>query len=494
MSENNRIKQAGEYTLDKVELISYRRHQGEQTPHKVNIKPITLNVELTEDIYSNTMVGAITVYDMQDIRTVLPITGMEKLNLVFSTPGIEGVNATEEDGYPFQIYKIDEVRQDSANATGRGQFYKIFFCSSEMYFSSINRISKAYSGPIEDAVEDIFRDKTKLNSKKQFYFEPTSTNAKYVIPNLRPLNAINFLSSYAKSANYKNAGYLFFETPDGYHFRSVESLLGMGGAKARPAKFSFQSGISNIREGEVRDVMIDMSNVISYDFLRPADALRQIRTGVYANTLIEHDAFNKTFTKTEYDYLADFGKYFHTEHDNGDKAADKGMIPFTKFEDTNKDISQNYMAKLMTKTKATKLHNDYELPSHADTTQIRIPQYEGMKSTNLKLQVFGNSLLKAGDIITFDIPLMRPLGNTKDKRQESSPYFSGRYMITAIKHIINMKAQRYEMVLDCMKDAVRTSYPAELDQNIVNTPDRGVTSIYQADKDILSGDILEGVN
>ena len=219
----NKIKQAGEYTLDKVELISYRRHQGEQTPHKVNIKPITLNVELTEDIYSNTMVGAITVYDMQDIRTVLPITGMEKLNLVFSTPGIEGVNATEEDGYPFQIYKIDEVRQDTGNATGRGQFYKIFFCSSEMYFSSINRISKAYSGPIEDAVEDIFRDKTKLNSKKQFYFEPTSTNAKYVIPNLRPLNAINFLSSYAKSANYKNAGYLFFETPEGYHFRSVES-------------------------------------------------------------------------------------------------------------------------------------------------------------------------------------------------------------------------------------------------------------------------------
>jgi len=268
----------------------------------------------------------------------------------------------------------------------------------------------------------------------------------------------------------------------------------MGGAKARPAKFRYQSGIANTREGDVRDVMIDMSNVISYDFLRPADALRQIRTGVYANTLIEHDAFNKTFTKTEYDYLADFGKYFHTEHDNGDKAADKGMIPFTKFEDTNKDISQNYMAKLMTKTKATKLHNDYELPSHADTTQVRIPQYEAMKSTNLKLQVFGNSLLKAGDIITFDIPLMRPLGNTKDKRQESSPYFSGRYMITAIKHIINMKAQRYEMVLDCMKDAVRTSYPAELDQNIVNTPDRGVTSIYQADKDILSGDILEGVN
>ena len=490
----NKIKQAGEYTLDKVELISYRRHQGEQTPHKVNIKPITLNVELTEDIYTSTMVGAITVYDMQDIRTVLPITGLEKINLVFSTPGMVGVNATEEDGYPFQIYKIDEVRQDDANSTGRGQYYKIYFCSSEMYFSSINRISKAYKGPIEDAVEDIFRGKNKLNSKKQFYFEPTASNVKYVIPNLRPLNAINFLSQYAKSANYKNAGYLFYETPDGYFFRSIESMLGMGGAKARPAKFRYQSGIANTREGDVRDVMIDMTNVISYDFLRPADALRQIRTGVYANTLIEHDAFNKTFTKTEYDYLADFGNYFHTEHDNGDKATDKAMIPYTKFEDTNKDISQNYMAKLMTKSKASKLHNDYELPSHADTTQIRIPQHEMMKSTNVRLQVFGNSLLKAGDIITFDIPLMRPLGNAKDKREELSPYFSGRYMIMSIKHILNMQAQRYEMILNCMKDAVREPYPIELDTNIINTPDRGVTSIYQADKDILSGDILEGVN
>jgi hypothetical protein len=71
------IEQAGEYKLQTIEIISYRRHGGESTPYKMDIKPITINVELTEDIFADGLVGAVTVYDTQDIRTVLPITGLE---------------------------------------------------------------------------------------------------------------------------------------------------------------------------------------------------------------------------------------------------------------------------------------------------------------------------------------------------------------------------------------------------------------------------------
>src|SRR6056300_813729 len=108
----NTIEQAGEYKLDTVEIISYRRHGGESRPYKMDIKPIVLNVEMTEDILTNTLVGAVTVYDTQDVSTVLTITGLEKLNLRFYSPGFPGGNAVEEEGHPFQIYKIDEVRVD----------------------------------------------------------------------------------------------------------------------------------------------------------------------------------------------------------------------------------------------------------------------------------------------------------------------------------------------------------------------------------------------
>jgi hypothetical protein len=66
-------------------------------------------------------------------------------------------------------------------------------------------------------------------------------------------------------------------------------------------------------------------------------------------------------------------------------------------------------------------------------------------------------------------------------------------MIMAIKHVINVDAGRYEMVLKCMKDAVRTPYVRELDTNITNTANDGVYDIYKEDRNILSGDLLENL-
>ena len=84
---------------------------------------------------------------------------------------------------------------------------------------------------------------------------------------------------------------------------------------------------------------------------------------------------------------------------------------------------------------------------------------------------------------------MRPVGD--NNRQESNPYYAGRYLVASIKHIINISAARYEMILDCTKDAVRTPYAVELENNTINTPEGTVNSVYDTDADILSGDILE---
>ena len=109
MAQSTTLTSAGDYNLSQIELISYRIHGDEKKPYRIDLKPITLAVELTEDLFQHTLVGTITVYDTQDIRTVLPITGLEKLNLKFNTQGLTGVNAVEGEGHAFQVYKIDEV-------------------------------------------------------------------------------------------------------------------------------------------------------------------------------------------------------------------------------------------------------------------------------------------------------------------------------------------------------------------------------------------------
>ena len=157
MAQSTTLTSAGDYNLSQIELISYRVHGDEKKPYRIDLKPITLAVELTEDLFQQTMVGTVTVYDTQDIRTVLPITGLEKLNLKFNTTGLTGVNAVEGEGHPFQVYKIDQVRTDPQNP--RGQVYQIFFTSQEAYFDSISRVSRAYEGTIEDMVENLLREK-----------------------------------------------------------------------------------------------------------------------------------------------------------------------------------------------------------------------------------------------------------------------------------------------------------------------------------------------
>tara|TARA_B100000902_G_scaffold71369_1_gene76852 strand:- start:377 stop:667 length:291 start_codon:yes stop_codon:yes gene_type:complete len=88
--------------------------------------------------------------------------------------------------------------------------------------------------------------------------------------------------------------------------------------------------------------------------------------------------------------------------------------------------------------------------------------------------VYGNTLLNAGDIITFSSPVQRP------GEPENNPYTSGRYVIMAIKHVVNVEAQRHEMVLRCFKDSVRNAYPKEEDalSSVGNGKDNKDEEIY----------------
>ena len=321
ISDNpNIISQAGDYNLNTVKILSYRKNEEEGRMYEMDIKQITTNIELTEDIFSGFIHGSLLVYDSQDVRSVLPITGLEKLELSFNTPGLPGVNAVRDEGHPYHIYKIEGAQQDKTNP--RAQYYQIYFCSKEMYFNSFNRISQAFSGPVEEGVQKILHSKDGLNSKKRFIFEPTKTNTKYVIPNLKPFDAIKLMGNNATSGSYNNTGYVFYEATNGFFFRSIESMLALGGSIARPAAFKYNYQITNTSSNDVEN---DLLNVIRYEFKRPANVLFNLNEGMIASRMITHDTFNKTISETNFDYLDSYGKFFHTEHEDGFKAKRKSV-------------------------------------------------------------------------------------------------------------------------------------------------------------------------
>ena len=476
-AEREILDKVGKYNLSEIKIISYRQDKEESLPKTIDIKAITASLFLNEDILSNTLSGSAIVYDSQDIRTIFPLTGLERLSISLNTPGMPGYDMTEDNGIPFQIYKIDKVTKDPTNDIG--QFYRIFFCSPEMLNSQITSVSKAYSGPIENAVNDILKNEKYLNSKKPFYFENTATNSKYVIPSLKPLKAINYLATQCVSGKYNNSGYLFYETSKGFHFRSIESLLAINGAVARPTRWNFQPQITQLQDTkkpEVKDIERRMQTVIKYEFDKPVDTLVNIIDGLYANRLVVHDAFNKTIKTHDFNYVKEFEKSYHTETTGDEYDSKKHVLPDTQYNDTGKGLNEYPNSKKMVVTETSKVHNDYEFVPTKETLPKIVSQRKSLQNLNLSMLVYGNTILNAGDVIFFNQPLMRPA----DKPIQN-PYTSGRYLITAIKHTVSLETGTHEMTLQCMKDSVRTPYPIESDPLIVGKDNRKEINIYEED-------------
>lgn len=481
--EKDILDKVGKYNLSELSIISYRQDKDESKPKFIDIKGITLTMSITEDIFSNNIVGSLVVYDTQDVRTIFPLTGLERLSLKLNTPGLSGFEYTERNGIPFQIYKVDNVRKDPDNDIG--QFYKIYFCSPEMYNNSLSTVSRAYKGPIENGVEDILRQKKYLNSQKPFYVEPTKTNAKYVVPSLKPYQAIKFLNTQAVSGAYNNAGYLFYETNKGFYLRSIESMLAMGGAVVRPARWNFQTQIAQIKDSkkdEVKDIERRMQTVIRYEFDKPVDTLSNIAAGLYANRLIVHDAFNKTLQTFDFNYKDNFAKSYHLESNKGQINPDLMITPNTQVNDLGRTLFDSPDMKRMVSTETSKVHNDYEFTPVKDTLPKITSQMAEFRNMNLSLLVYGNTNLNAGDIINFTSPVMRP-----GDRTEHNPYTSGRYLIMAIKHTISVESGTHEMILRCYKDSVRNAYPSESDPLITGKSNISKTNIYDQDISNLNG-------
>ena len=473
-NQDNIINYAGDFRVKVVNILSYRKAEGSEKAFRVNLIPQTMAVNLVEDVTMPVITGSIDVADGQDFRTLLPLTGNEKLELHIFTPGQrEGQTDT------LAVYKIDKIRL--SGGTGRQQVYRVHFISREAIRNSITRISKAFSGPVENAVNEIISDEKYLDTVKPIYLEPTATNSKYVIPNLKPFQTIKFLGQNAVSNKYSNAGYLFFERTDGFHFRSFESLMALNGATAKPVKEAYAIQPANVRnEKGDANVVQDLQSPDSYSFENVANTLEELNKGLYANRLVTHDIYNKKITTFDYDYHEQFGQFFHTEHDQGNRTDSKYLRPLAKLDDTDKVLSDYPMAKLMNVVDTKKVHNDFEFTPPEDILPNKVSQRAQMANFHLVMTVPGQTRMNCGEMISFALPNQRPVQH--DQPQTLNPYYSGRYLVLSLKHKFDVVAQKHTMNIRCVKDSTPKELPKGLDTVYTKTGKVQAQDLYKVDE------------
>jgi hypothetical protein len=448
---------AGDYVLKSVVITN---HVG----FKVDVKHIMLELNIYESIYNNAITGSIVIADEGNQIARMSIQGLERIAFHLKTPGVsygkeDVVDASEETGEPYHIYKISDRKQ-----LNRGiMSYTLHFASREFMRNIRTKVSQAYDGKYDRAVIDIMKDKNYLDSRKKLHYEPTGNANKIVIPNLSPFDAIDIIAQRSVADKSKGVGYYFYETTGGFYFRSWQSMITNQGEFARPPRQQFyyqpQKMGSDSNSTKQDKVERAYESVEAYEFVNNFhDVAANTALGTYGHRVISHNLFDKSYDINDYHFHNEFRSTPHT--DTVEKGGNKFPVSDTPVDYDNDDNVSSYAESRVSLQATTPFLHDKDVGRYGleplqdglKTGQRVSQQNQVVHGTALRLVVKGQSYLQAGQLITFNLGDV----NSANTDNPNDPRFSGNYIITKIRHQVTNN--EYKMILACAKDSVATSY------------------------------------
>ena len=226
MSDRERLQGPGDYILDGALIVG-------SSGLRVNIIDQLIQLNIYQDISTPYITGNLLLSDSSGVAELLPLQGQERLLFSLRTPGHEGkVNFNEYHAIVIGVKKRFQT-------TDREQTYLLNWTTFDHYKNLRIKISSSFSGTISSIVTKILREKKFLGSKKPLHIDQTKNIRKYVIPNINPFRSIETLRREA--VNTEGSPYfVFFENPEGYHFRSIDTLIGQQGTLNIPHKRTYK--------------------------------------------------------------------------------------------------------------------------------------------------------------------------------------------------------------------------------------------------------------
>lgn len=377
-----------------------------------DLSAVGVDLTLYEDVFSNTMSGYLVIMDSLDLINTLPIMGEEILYIDLQTPSLKKSIKKE-----FYVYKLSALKQQK-----RASSYILHFCSLELISSLNQKISKSFKGNITDTVKSIFTDKRFIGSNRSIVSDKTSNEYSFIAPYWSPLQTINWLTT--KSLNNRGvSNFLFFENNKEFEYVSIDSLI-----STKPVREYVLADVNSTTvvgdDMDKRYSFVELVEMpVTFDYMRNSSA------GMYGGILYTYDLTTKKIKKTEYDYLTDFNKSNHTN-----KVPLKSKNLFNNNRSNIDFAEQNDY--LTGKFKSQKLH---------DTMLQRSSLLEQIRAFKFNIRVFGRTDIKVGQTIMYTAPKQREIAQDEIQANANSEYFTGKYLITAIRHQIIHGQHHMEM-------------------------------------------------
>ena len=363
-------------------------------------------IDYYESIESPSISMTITFIDIDQVIGRKGITGGEYIDLI--------VKVDDEDADDFKItaekqkMMLNSVRNMVTESNK--QVATLEFVSVETIVNETARVNKKYTGNISDTVVELLVGDSKGIGTSKTLFGPKendrATNSYSFVGNLkRPFDTIQWLCPKAQSAT-DDFGFLFYETLDGYHFRSIKSLLEQDTVTYQQTD---AQGIAN--------------KILQNNLNQTNDIGMNMRMGMYANQTIYIDIESQTLNTVKF------------------KASDLKL----KKKATLPANIQDYPTRLMVRVDdvgvaqvgaaKTDVQPKSELAKYQNKSYIR---NNLLFSQSLSISIPLNTTLRAGFAINIKLPLKQDTGDaTVDSYgSDRSNDPSGRYLIGELRHLI----------------------------------------------------------
>ena len=386
-----------------------------------------------ESILSNFITARLIVADtgssvpvdgeLKNVLDGLPIRGGENVDLNMLDPEgnqIKLVGSTGGDG----LY-VNRVKEGLTSEDMQKTITVYDLCTKEFFANEQTRVPGRYSGKISESVRKILKDR--LKTDKNLDIEETSNSYNFIGNDKKPFYTVSWLMTKcipADGAYGKTAGFLFFETKEGFKFKSLETLIGptQGGGssnKKKAKKFQYTGRDSTKR---------NFKKIINYKINKNIDVQEKLAIGAYNNTTTFFNPYDFTIKSKDFSMSEDqvgkvksagtdiafVAKEFRMGPTRGMSAVlDMGTLPIGKdakeqVENWNKD-KENLNDKVR------------ERMSQA------ITRYNQVFSVSLDVLIEGDFSLKAGDTIYCEFPDV-------SSKKKVSKETSGLYLIASLCH------------------------------------------------------------
>ena len=436
---------------------------------KYDLVPNLEELNIYENIFSNHLQAHITLQDAFNIPFKLPIIGEETIDVSIRLQGDEGKVIIN----PPMLHVLDLA--DRFLKTVQSQRFSLNLVSAQYMSNVHSRVSKSFSGmTAEDIVHDIWANYLD-DGHGDLYTEPSMREEQCIIPNWTPHQAFNWLARRPQPEdNDDAANYVYYETMDGVHFKSLNNLAGQpldkDGNVTPVLTFAKQhladdpAKIESLAGGFVK------ADEITY--LGQFEKIKNINEGQYSSKMITHDIVKKKIRQHDYD---GFTEWLWVNHlgpfpplSNSDTEVKSGHIARTSFAppfDPNlaiidgrrlSDLTDSAVSLYPKHDKMYAQNFGHEHDNKVEEWKLRrsgqMVAYDGIM---MQVECSGLSFIRVGMTVLLNIA--SPETTSKGKHDIAfDKFLTGIYMITAIRHMFNNDkgSTSYKMIVELSKDGL----------------------------------------